>query len=468
MVLKRLRPRFASRPALGESAADFKPWKVCCVDLSATLPDLPASGEHGGVHLIFWWREIPLGQLDILASQLPLTKAQLLEQALSVVAPAVHALLHADEGGATPFGARRAQKPEAYANVRALAALKRPLAQITSNATPLVSETETVSVIVCTRNRPEMLRVCLQALRALQISPHEIIVVDNAPSNDATRRLVEATPGVRYVLEPRPGLSAARNAGIRASSGSLIAFTDDDVRVHPDWLRQHLQAFSDARVMATTGLVLTAELETYAQFLFHRYEGGGSWGFCARIFDEAFFARTRRYGVPVWQIGAGANMAFRREVFERVGLYDERLGAGASGCSEDSELWYRVLAQGWRIRYEPLAVVFHYHRADLAALEHQLYQYMRGHLVALFVQFERHRHWGNLYRAFSLLPRYYLRQGLRLTRGEPVHALGTKVAGYLAGFGYYLRCHRWRASLSSPHARHAARAATLKEDRADA
>ena len=88
-------------------------------------------------------------------------------------------------------------------------------------------------------------------------------------------------------------------------------------------------------------------------------------------------------------------MAFRREAFERVGLFDERLGAGAAGCSEDSELWYRLLAEGHQCRYAPTAVVFHYHRTHWEELRHQTYSYMRGHVAALFFQFDRYRHWGN-------------------------------------------------------------------------
>jgi len=96
--------------------------------------------------------------------------------------------------------------------------------------------------------------------------------------------------------------------------------------------------------------------------------------------------------LPVWRIGAGANMAFSRNVFSRIGLFDERLGAGASGCSEDSEFWYRMLAAGMAIAYQPRAVVWHSHRVDRDAFGSQMKQYMRGHVAALLVQFEKHRH----------------------------------------------------------------------------
>ena len=80
-----------------------------------------------------------------------------------------------------------------------------------------------------------------------------------------------------------------------------------------------------------------------------------------------------------------------------VGGFDERLGAGAAGCSEDSELWYRLLAAGHTVPYEPAAVVFHHHRSDVEAVRRQAAAYLEGHVAALFIQFaRRYRHLGNL------------------------------------------------------------------------
>jgi len=117
-----------------------------------------------------------------------------------------------------------------------------------------------------------------------------------------------------------------------------------------------------------------------------------------------------------------------------------RLGAGAAGCSEETELWYRLLAEGWTCRYA--AVVFHHHRPDVAALERQVFDYMRGHTAALWVQFSRYRHWGNVRRALLTLPpslagrlvRHVL-VGSALERRVAVAALAGHVAGLtLVGF----------------------------------
>ena len=122
--------------------------------------------------------------------------------------------------------------------------------------------------------------------------------------------------------------------------------------------------------MAVTGLVLPGELETETQLLAEGRLWGFNREFRPRLFDQRFFHRARFRRARV-DVGAGANMAIRREAFDLVGLFDERLGAGAAGCSEDSELWYRLLAEGWSCVYEPDAVVFHHHRRELGAIGRQ-------------------------------------------------------------------------------------------------
>jgi GT2 family glycosyltransferase len=197
--------------------------------------------------------------------------------------------------------------------------------------------------------------------------------------------------------------------------------------------------------MVVTGTVLPAELETYAQALAEEQFWGFNHEFRRRTFDATYFTRMRARGVPVWHLGAGANMAVRRDVFARVGLFDERLGAGAAGCSEDSELWYRVLAEGWSCVYEPAAVVYHFHRADAGDLERQWYAYMRGHVAALLVQFARHRHAGNLRRILLQLPIFYslwLRDVLGADRRAERALWWAAVSGAVAGVGFYVRHRR--------------------------
>jgi GT2 family glycosyltransferase len=300
-----------------------------------------------------------------------------------------------------------------------------------------------VSVIIPTRDRPADLERCLRWFQTQTRPPNEIIVVDNAPASDDVRELVASMPWVKYVREPRPGLDFARNAGILAAQGDLIAFCDDDVVIHDTWCERLASAFDAPEVMAVTGLVLPLELESEAQRLFEFH-----WGFCRgyhRIdFDTEFFERHRNAGCPAWTVGAGASMAFRRTAFAKVGLFDERLGAGAAGCGDDSEVWYRLLAEGWTCRYEPAVVSFHRHRTDMEALRRQIRAYMRGHTMAL-IQYKRYGHKGNLRRAFLTLPKYYASRMKHLAAGKGSPAdtlLKDEVMGYFSGFLYFMRHSR--------------------------
>jgi len=419
----------------------FKPWSICHVDLSAPLAAIPADPSWGGVVLVYWYKGIPLGRRDVQISQLPLSIARLCQMALKDIAPAVADRLF-DRGFCAPLPERRPQ-PDAPPDFKALQRLRRPLEKVTLRLQQTSNDVskETFAVIICTRERPDALHACLVAVQALDPAPNEVIVVDNAPRSGATRAVVRAFPDVRYVVEPAPGLSRARNTGLRHTQAALVAFTDDDALVHPNWLGRLWGAFAAPDVVAATGLILPARLDTPAQVLFEQSHGVSGWGFRTLDFDHAFFERMRRFGVPAWRIGAGANMAFRRVVFEDLGGFDERLGAGASGCSEDSEMWYRILARGGVCRYEPAAVVHHIHRREMEHLRHQMFQYMRGHLAALLVQFEKHGHVGNLRRALITLPGYYGKSVLRRVLGRSAGPilLGAQIRGCAAGLSYYFR-----------------------------
>jgi GT2 family glycosyltransferase len=435
----------------------FLPWNVLHVSVRDPFPDLCAETGVGGLFVVLWCDRIPLGQLSIPAALLPITSAQLAATVPPIIAPAVgHRILNTGFEPALPVPADK-QVRRAPAALAELLAVDRPLEHLsrTTNQETLESAAPSISVVICTRNRPADLERCLVSTRALSPSPNEIVVVDNDPLSGVTRPVTAQFPEVRYVPEPRPGLSAARNTGLLTCTNTLVAFTDDDVVVHSGWIAAIRESFRDRDVMAMTGLVLPAELATPAQYVFQTDALGWGWGYRAVDFDQTFFTATKHLGVPVWRLGAGANMAFRREAFDRVGLFDERLGAGASGCSEDSELWYRLLAEGYRCRYSPDAAVFHHHRSDWEGLCRQMHGYMRGHVAALFVQFERYGHWGNLYRAFLALPWYLLRLAFHSAKrrvgrwlydpgaGSLSQPLAPQILGALAGYTYYVR-HRAR------------------------
>ena len=434
---------------------EFQPMRLAHLELGEALSraDAKAGAEGRDLHAVFWRRGIPLGQETLISTGLvyPRTLAHLVAFR---VAPAVGDRLFGPRfpspaseldttrtgvpglhlGSAEPPGETGPWPRFDPTDLLTGSSLLARLDDLENE--PDRTEDLSISVVVCTRNRPDQLLRFLASLEESTARPNEVIVVDNAPDTGRTREFVEDRPGVVYVAEPKPGLSAARNTGVLESSGDIVAFADDDTVVHRDWLRRLRPAFDDDRVMAVLGLVLPAELETPAQVVFEQEMGGLGRGYRRLDYDEEFLEGLEPWGPPVWWMGAGANMAIRREAFDLVGPFDERLGAGAAGCSEDSEFWYRLLAERWCCRYEPTAVVFHFHRADFEGLRWQAREYARGHLAALFVQYARHGHRGNLRRAFTVLPRYFLRQGFReLGPGASPRrgTYGAELGGYVRG-----------------------------------
>lgn len=416
-------------------------WDIRHVDLSGAEPAAVASVRP--IFMVFWWGVLPLGVKTYLPEQLPLTCSELtaLTAELASAQLAARSPRFAGPARATydgrPFLRVAADKLHDCGDL---------LMQLDGFAEASPVSAATLSVIICTRDRPEALERCLAALLAQTSRAGQIVVVDNSRHRSA-EAVTGQFSGVDYVHEPRPGLSVARNTGIRASRGALLAFTDDDVEPSPSWTMEIARAFASAAVDAVTGLVLPARLDTPAQCYFQFKMGGFGSECVPLIFDQRFLDETKAKGAQVWRIGAGANMAFRRSVFERVGLFDERLGAGASGCSEDSELWYRLIASGGACLFEPRAFVVHHHREQWAELRRQVRAYMKGHVSALFVQAARYRHGGNIRRIFLQLPGYLARAAFLALRdggGAPrFQILWDEMVGWACGLQYAVR-PRWR------------------------
>jgi GT2 family glycosyltransferase len=244
-----------------------------------------------------------------------------------------------------------------------------------------------VTVAVCTRERPADLARCLAALVRLEYPHLELLVIDNAPRTEATKQLVAQYEQVRYVCEPRPGLSWARNRAIAEAGGEVVAFTDDDVVVDAGWVAALGRVFGEnAEVMAVTGLVAPLELETESQQLFE-LNGGFGRGFerqWYRLDPTKEKQHAGHHGSG--KFGTGANMAFRRSVFERIGTFDPALGVGTpTNGGEDLEMFFRVLHEGYTLVYEPEALVWHRHRRDYASLRTQI----ANNGVALFAYYVR-------------------------------------------------------------------------------
>ncbi len=224
-----------------------------------------------------------------------------------------------------------------------------------------------VTVVVCTRDRPALLRGCLEQLAHLDPPPARILVVDNASRTPETRVVAEAA-GAHVVSEPTPGLDRARNRGWRAADTEVVVYVDDDARTHRGFVAGIARGFWTPRVGAVTGLVVPAELHTPAQRLFER-QGGMGKGFVRQVFDLDGW----QHGLQSYRLGVGTNMAFRRNVLEATGGFDLRLDAGTpTRGGGDLDMLFRTMLAGFSVVYEPGAVVRHQHRRDWSGLRAQL------------------------------------------------------------------------------------------------
>jgi GT2 family glycosyltransferase len=233
-----------------------------------------------------------------------------------------------------------------------------------------------ITAAVCTRDRPEQLARCLDSLRSVRAraadlgATFDILVVDNASLDERTRR-VALSAEVEYLAEPRPGLDFARNCAWRAASGEWIAYFDDDVVVDEGWVEGLLDVVASHRAAAViTGQVLPLALETDAQVVFERHGGfRNGW-------ERVRYGRTlpgwATYPAGAWWFGTGANMAFRTDVLDALGGFDEALDTGPPlPGGGDVDLFYRAVRAGYGVVYEPRCLVLHEHRREWSALRRQ-------------------------------------------------------------------------------------------------
>lgn len=216
------------------------------------------------------------------------------------------------------------------------------------------------SVVVCTYNRCASLAETLEAIGAQQVPEGcrwEFIVVDNN-SRDETRATVEAFAAarpklnLRYCFEPKQGLSHARNHGIGAAQGEFIVFTDDDVLPAPDWLATLVQGMRERECDAAGGFIAPLWQAEPPAWLTERF-----YGFLAvRTDPEGPKDVVQEADMPF-----GANLAFRRAVFDRVGLFDPHLGRKGHVLAggEEIDVLMRIVRGGGRIVYFPEARVRH-------------------------------------------------------------------------------------------------------------
>lgn len=246
-----------------------------------------------------------------------------------------------------------------------------------------------ITVAICSKDRWDWVDRLLTSLAPLRAEgDFDVLVVDNASSDDRMREVCAERDWVRYFYEPLVGLNFARNRAMREACGEVVAFLDDDVVVDRDWLRGLRRAWAEnPDAGCVTGLVLPMALETDAQILF---EAGGGFrrGFRPIRYGAERYG-DRLYPCGAGRFGAGANMSLRRELVLRLGGFDEALDTGRPlPGGGDLDIFYRVLRAGSTLVYEPQTAVYHEHRRDMAVLRRQYYTWGVGFMAFVMKSME--------------------------------------------------------------------------------
>jgi hypothetical protein len=348
------------------------------LDLDRPLPDLVADGRHGSARLLVRVHSLPVGEVVVpLARDVP---ADLLASAVrEQLGDALADHLRADGLPATTSVGR----------------FGLPAAALPACFDPRRADPPPITVAIATRDRTDRLMRCLASLERVHHTGLDVVVVDNAPSSNATAKALAAREWVfplQYVREPRPGLAVAHNAALPFLGSDLVAFTDDDVEVDAWWPSAVAAAFRDPDVVCVTGLILPARLETPAQQLLEEF-GGFTRGFTPRTFSLADPPADPLFPFTTGRCGSGANMAFRADWLRRRGGFDPATGTGtAARGGDDLSAFLEVLLDGGVLAYEPAALVRHWHDPEYTGLKAQAYGYGRGlgaYLTAAMVHHPR-------------------------------------------------------------------------------
>jgi len=209
-----------------------------------------------------------------------------------------------------------------------------------------------LAVVLATRGRPARLGPLLSDLVVQLGVDDQVWVIDQSvgAAAEAGRAAVDAVGDgrVRWEWRSRPGLPGARNQGIARSSGEVVWFVDDDVRLHPGCLEAHRAAYADPSVGGVVGRIVELRLRNNADELVNRVGRGGRIRTCLDVGYAGEVATLK-----------GANMSLRRCALHQAGPFDEHYRGTA--LLEDADLSTRVRRLGWVLRYVPGAAVDHHH-----------------------------------------------------------------------------------------------------------
>jgi O-antigen biosynthesis protein len=215
--------------------------------------------------------------------------------------------------------------------------------------------TPRVSVVVACYNGQRTLPICLEALTHLHYPDYEVILIDDG-STDNTSDIAARFPSVRYIRQPHAGLSAARNAGIAAATGDIVAFTDTDCRADEDWLRYLVADLLAGGYAGVGGPNLLPRDDSFVAAAVMVSPGGPT---------HVMLTDREAEHVP------GCNMAFFKWALEAIGGFDPLFHT----AGDDVDLCWRLQEQGFHIGFSPAGFVWHYRRATPAAYLKQQFGY---------------------------------------------------------------------------------------------
>ncbi|MBN2013939.1 MAG: glycosyltransferase [Candidatus Altiarchaeota archaeon] len=284
-------------------------------------------------------------------------------------------------------------------------------------------ELPTVSVIVPVHNAERIVGECIESILDLNYPKEktEVIVVDNN-STDSTKEVIQKYP-VRYLFESRKGQFYARNLAVKNAKGEILAFTDGDCEVDKNWLKNLMRNFTDDKIAGVGGKVVAYNPQTVVEKYSAKYVLIQEWNV------------KEKYPYIVT-----ANAAYRRKIIEELGYFD-----GAQYSGGDVDMGWRVTKAGYKLIYEPDAVVLHKHRTSLYELYRQFYRYGRWYVR----YFKKHRDmlgknhtidWGIYKVMFKAL---FLRLPWRILnapfhKGDKALYVGIPICQFVQWFAYKL------------------------------
>jgi GT2 family glycosyltransferase len=343
---------------------------VCECDIAEAIPSIAAPRAGVGALILVRLFSEPIGVLDETLPATGLSAAELARAITLALAPQLRERLEEcglQWTGELPLDGLNPPRTPRFLKSRELALRDGP----------------SMTVAICTHDRPDVLQAAIKSVCAQHYERLRILVIDNAPTNDRTREVVAAFApehDVEYAVEPRPGLSWARNRAIELADSEVVAYVDDDAQCDPWWAVEIARGFVEVPgADAVTGTVVPSELETASQVFFDQYSSvRRQRGFTRAVFSaDTWREQSPLYPLPPF--GIGANMTFRRSALERIGRFDTALGPGTlTRAADDTGALSAVLLSGGTVVYQPSAIVHHRNRREAGALRDLLRGHGRG------------------------------------------------------------------------------------------